>query len=293
MLNQGFESIASQPSSPSESANGLFRLTLSGVPEALTCKVIVSSADLSHYLPNSSLEATQVSEEKEITVYGIVVVKSSISLRSFSDVSVPDEQHSPEEIEKMIDAGMLVFPPGELPTGTAPGAVNVLINGEGVSSCPRGEGKNAQAKISGLVGCSDFYSYLAILYFTSRLPPNVVLEGPEGNYAEQLLAPYLEATLSSIIPWQDPKTERHVSPTIVFKAFYTRTASPSSPNQPDNNVVLCAPLASHIAQSGDDAASKAETVFRTALKKLGVDESDGPLPFWPPLDAGGDDDDDD
>lgn len=293
MLNQGIESITSQPSNPPESANDLFRLTLSGVPEALACKLIVSSADLSHYFPNSSVEAAQVSEENEITAYGIVVVKASISLRSFSDASISDEQRSPEETEKMIDAGMLVFPPGELPTGSAPGAVNVLVNGEGVSSCPRGEGKNAHGKFSGSAGCSGFYSYLAILYFTSRLPPNFVLKGTEGNYAQHLLAPYLEATLSSIIPWQDPKTERHVSPTIVFKAFYTRTASPSSPNQPDNNVVLCAPLTSHIALSGDDAASKAEMVFRTALKKLGVDESDGPLPFWPPLDTDGDDDDDD
>ncbi len=74
-----------------------------------------------------------------------------------------------------------------------------------------------------------------------------------------------------------------------------RKASPSPlttgpDNTLDSNVVVCPPLTSHIALSGDDAATKAETVFRMAVKKLGVDEPDGSLPFWPPLENDGDDD---
>ncbi|KLO17500.1 FAD/NAD(P)-binding domain-containing protein [Schizopora paradoxa] len=273
MLNQGIESIApssSQPSNPSENARNSFRLTLSGAPETMACKLIVSSRDFSRYLPNTDVESTQGSSEQEITAYGIVVLKTSISLNSFSDDGTPDEESSSDEPEKIIDAGMLVFPPGELVAGNAPGAVNVLINGEGVSSCPRGE---------------------TVLYFTSRLPPEFALD-----FAEHLFASYLDATLSAIIPWQNPnKAEDPTLPDVIFKAFYTRRASPypsTTDRLHDENVVLCEPLTSHIALNGDDAAKKAEMVFRTALKKLGVDESDGRLPFWPPLDIDGDDDDD-
>lgn len=119
--------------------------------------------------------------------------------------------------------------------------------------------------------------------------------GKEENFAENLLAPYLEATLLSIVPWQSPKSETSALPDVVFKAFYTRKASPTSststPDVPGSKIVICPPLASHIALSGDDAAAKAEIVFRTALKKFGVDENDT-IPFWPPLEIDGDDDDD-
>jgi len=279
MLNQGIKSITRggpQPPNSLESTEHLFHFTLSGAPETVTSKLVVSSIDFLQQLPNSSYEAVQVSGEQEITAYGIVIIKSPISLHSFNDPNVDDEQQTPDESEKMIDAGMLVFPPGELPSGKAPGAVNVLINGEGVSSCPRGQ---------------------AILYFTTQFPSDYVSDGNREKFAESSLTPYLEATLSSIIPWQAPKTEAPDPPAVVFKAFFMRKASPSPfttgpDNMLDSNIVVCPPLTSHIALSGDDAATKAETVFRMALKKLGVDGPDGSLPFWPPLENDGNDDDD-
>ena len=100
MLNQGIESITSSSSQPSDSASKLFHLTLNGVPETIKCKLIVSSKDFSRYLPNTSVKPSQVSEEQEITAYGVVVVKTSISLNSFSDNATSDGENSPDETEK-------------------------------------------------------------------------------------------------------------------------------------------------------------------------------------------------
>ncbi len=148
MLNQGIKSITrGGPQDSSESTKHLLQFTLSGAPETVTSKLVVSSVDFLQQLPNSNYAAVQVSGEHEITAYGIVVVKSSISLHSFTDPNMDDEQQTPNESEKMIDAGMLVFPPGELPSGKASGAVNVLINGEGVSSCPRGQGEDPRINL--------------------------------------------------------------------------------------------------------------------------------------------------
>jgi len=276
MLNQEIKSMSqsdSQPSNP-ELTNDLFRVTLNDIPETVTSKLIISSVDFTRHLPSSDHDAP-LGGEQEVTAFGIVVVKSSISLQSFTASSAPDEQQPVDELMKMIDAAMLVFPPDELPSGKAPGAVTMLINGEGVSSCPRGE---------------------AVLYFTTRLPVTYATDGEE-NRAEQLLTPYLEATLSSIVPWRAPRAETPALPVVTFKAFYTRkaTAAPlvSTPDRtPEGNIIVCPPLTSHIAASGDDAATKAETIFRMALKKLCLEEADGPLPFWPPLEVDEDEDDD-
>ncbi|KAL5530773.1 MRS6 [Sanghuangporus sanghuang] len=268
-----FES-KSESSSGSEETKNL-RLKLSEIPEDLTADVVISSINYLPHLSNFPQTETEVNlSTTESHSCCIALVDGVIPrLSSYESAQATENDSTGEPVEgsseeipsRPVDAALLVFPSGSLSSGKASGPVNVLINGEGTSSCPRGKS----------------------LLYLSTTTQNI--DANEANNPEQILRPYLEITLSLL---QSPSGEplRELS-----SAFYIK----SSPTLSDTHlaslkgkgIFVSPPLPEHIAEAGDAAASIGETLFRDVLKQLGNPDADD-VELWPPLPPGLDDDDD-
>ena len=108
-----------------------------------------------------------------------------------------------------------------------------------------------------------------------------------GISPETALQPYLEATLTLT------KGDRPINP--LFSLFYTQLEH-GSPSARDNRL-LVPQIATLISECGDSAAVVAEEMFRASVRVLedlqrerGVEAAEEPVPFWPPLEDEGSND---
>ncbi|KAK7041786.1 hypothetical protein VNI00_009075 [Paramarasmius palmivorus] len=239
-------------------------------PEAITCHLMISSATR---IPKELLPEEKLLELQQDTDYTTVARCVAIINQALSFLPATTEVRQNEAIEGQeadtdgsasssngIDAGVLVFPPSSLSTGSAPSAVDVLIVGEGTMSTPQGKW---------------------IVYIST---PN-----PNESSPSDLLKPYLEATLTL------SRDTEPVSP--LFTSFYNQRCPVSSPPPSRladlSNYILVPQLpVLPLTEPPDVAAVHAEAVFKEAIRILrpaedGTDET----PFWPPLPTTEDDED--
>ncbi|KZT13206.1 FAD/NAD(P)-binding domain-containing protein [Laetiporus sulphureus 93-53] len=265
------------------------KVELHDLEEKLICDVVVSPLD---YLP-SDIDATTVPSLGPTPTYPvarcIAIIDRPLSFTTpdatTENPSEPisddgaDSSREREKAEEMaeeakeeVDTALLVFPPSTLPENSGEVAVNVLITGEGSMSAPRGKW---------------------ILYITMPL-----LDASTAT-PDELLSPYLDATLSLATP--PPGDGAPVQ--ALFTLFYIQHP-PSQPAQKleaaANATVLVTPTCSPVLpEQGDLATVNAESVFfktvemlkacgRCPRRKEGDEVVSGDVweieSFWPPLD---------
>ena len=108
----------------------------------------------------------------------------------------------------------------------------------------------------------------------------------QARNPEEILRPYLEAVLQCI------EGPAHSEPAELFSAFFTRIRAPIASScvesLKERHILVCPDLISHVADTGDVAAVRAEALFRQTLECLGRTNSE--TPFWPPSQSIDDDD---
>ncbi|KAG6873997.1 hypothetical protein C0995_007953 [Termitomyces sp. Mi166 len=288
-----------------------YSLTLDDFPDTLTSHVIISSA--SHVSPHLSYLTKRLGDSNPSNnlaslfsvARGIVIIDRGIIFPP-TNISPPVEDEdeassSPDPAAPLntpapLDAGVIIFPPSSVIGGSTNTAATVLVTGEGTMSSPRGKW---------------------ILYITlplSKLPP-------ESTYAQEILRPYLDATLAltaeptpsgSTVQLKSPPSPSSPAapspsdsvPRPLFTAFYIEHPSPSpSPLGPENSstqpqtYIVPTPLAPAcpLPDLPDAAATSAEAVFWETVRILreagvrpkrneqGAEEDDEIETFWPPM----------
>ncbi|KAI5119632.1 hypothetical protein M0805_007895 [Coniferiporia weirii] len=233
-------------------------LKLDELSETLSADMVITSSDLLLKYGGPGGIGPEDRLEDELCACGIVVIEGIISSISAHEDTRSTRQKSDEmrSAAKSLDSAFLVFPPGELVSGAAQGPVNVLINGEGTLSCPRGK---------------------SILYFSTILNDNVLSEIKMDP--ELLLRPYLDETLSMV------HTSEYLSPKELSGTFYLKShrSYPTSvlESLKEQGVLVCPGLPTHFSECGDAAAINAESLYRDVLERLGG--RDSKTEFWPPL----------
>ncbi|ESK86415.1 rab escort protein [Moniliophthora roreri MCA 2997] len=243
--------------------------------EALTCKVMISSATRipRELLPESKHAQLRHDACSTTVARCVAIIDKPLSFvptretgqSGTTETEAGNDEQASSPSSDQIDAGVLIFPPDSLSSGSASSAVDVLIVGEGTMSTPQGKW---------------------ILYLSTLNPENIP--------PKDLLQPYLDTTLSLA------STEA-VSP--LFTSFYNRRSpAPSDASTPSDaarqsfkltdlpNYILVPQLPTlPLTEPPDIAAVHAETVFWDALRILRPEgnmsaSAEGNAPrFWPPL----------
>ncbi|KAG5650127.1 hypothetical protein H0H81_000600 [Sphagnurus paluster] len=269
-----------------------YSVMLDDFPDTLTSTVLISSAshvppDLSHL--TTSPAATESIHSSTPVARCIAIVDQGISFPTTTTPTPDDDadeagdaETSPAKPPSPLDAGILVFPPSSVPGGSTSTAATVLVTGEGTMSTPRGKW---------------------IWYIALPMPDSPA--SPTSASAQDLLQPYLDATLALTSPPhptssepnptpQTPPTPPHDGPSEpppptppkpLFTAFYIEHPSPSGPtppapatalppqmtaSAPRGTYILVPPLAPACAlpELPDAAATHAEAVFWEAVRAL-------------------------
>ncbi|EJD00808.1 FAD/NAD-binding domain-containing protein [Fomitiporia mediterranea MF3/22] len=258
-----------------------FKLRLSEIPDELTADVIISSAQ---FLPKLGIDSEAGKGDVrtvERHAYCIALVHGSIARPPTAQSTSSTDENTEEPVEtkaegtddkdqtRPVDAALLVFLPGELPSGKASNPVNVLVNGEGTLSCPRGK---------------------TILYVSTQLPisSSTNSEGEDSPDPESLLCPYLDAVLSHFHTLSGSQLKE------LSSAFYVKSTPSIPPSLPaslkERKIVLAPPLPDHFAEAGDVAAVNSEAIFRDVLKCLGREDAES-VDVWPALERDDEDED--
>ncbi|GJE83975.1 FAD/NAD(P)-binding domain-containing protein [Phanerochaete sordida] len=269
-----------------------YTIQLGDVTEAVTCDVLISSHDYASFLPSSSASAvTPLPSTGHVDCTWarcVAVLDRPLSFSALrqdhegSDETSQGESKDengepPTPSKKEVDTAVLVFPPWSVPTGSQSTAVHVLVTGEASMSSPKGK-------------------------YILNISMPLVEEGLGQRSAEELLQPFLEATLT--LCQSEPVQEG--SPSAVqplFTLYYQQHPySKSSPgdNPPDSSPLLSEPLDSaHLPEIADGMTTSAEVTFWRALELLKAagckpqrksedgeaDSQDAPEidSLWPPL----------
>ncbi|PIL36591.1 hypothetical protein GSI_00280 [Ganoderma sinense ZZ0214-1] len=274
-----------------------YEVEMEDIDEKLTAKVLVSAAD---YIHLSSQDGPSSFSARYRVARCIAVLDKPLVLTPVDapedtpapDIEEPVEGAEEEQSDKLeppnheVDTALLVFPPGTLQNGSTAAVAHALITGEASMSAPR-----------------------AKFILNISLPITEL----ETSNPEELLRPYLDATLSLTAP---PARET-VPATPLFTVFYTHnpTLRRASPPESSLSSVIITPSPTPLLPAIADAATgNAEAMFWKAVEQLkaaGVRRSvvkesfgkvkeggDGPAEveesqevdsFWPPLDATEDD----
>ncbi|KAG6853708.1 hypothetical protein C0991_002124 [Blastosporella zonata] len=258
-------------SNEDEPTSQRYSVTLDDFPDTLTSHVIISSASrlpphISHLakhligpdVEHNSTASLSVARGIAIIDRGIVfpptVTSSTIK---DEDEDSPDPATEPRP-PTPLDAGVIVFPPSSITGGSTDAAATVLVTGESTMSTPRGKW---------------------ILYIALPLSTPVT----ESSSAEELLRPYLDATLALAVgpAPSSPSIPSDASPSPpspstaseplqpLFTAFYIEhpEAAPVSPPESSSTLpqtfIVPTPLvpASPLPDLPDAAATSAEAVF--------------------------------
>ncbi|KAF7790767.1 hypothetical protein EIP86_001724 [Pleurotus ostreatoroseus] len=244
-----------------------YTIELEDFSEPLRCNVLVTSSDDMPAAATSDFSTPDVAR-------CIAVINTPIRFRTAAS-SAPEEPVtvSGEEVtppspapDDQVDTALLVFPPGSIPDGSPDAAVNVLITGEGSMSAPRGQW---------------------ILYITMPLLPG----NDDNKSAEELLQPFLDATLSLTAPPSEDAETVRPSCVLFYKQCSAKT--PAEPQDTQTTCIYRSPYSPYLPEIADSAAVNGEDMFWRAVKAL---KAAGRLPqgaagegsdvdsFWPPLD---------
>ncbi|RDX39749.1 FAD/NAD(P)-binding domain-containing protein [Lentinus brumalis] len=288
-------------SSASRPASARYSVKLEDFDEQLTAKVLVSSPDYVPYSLGGTVPANSGPSQQPTQAVArcIAIIDKPLVFtpsEAPDDTSSADVDGAPEGAEDElsekpqppkydVDTALLVFPPGSLPNGSTM-AAHVLVTGDGSMSAPTGR------------------------YIVNISLP-LSSESMSSSSAEELLRPYLEATLSLTVPPSSPPDTHPATP--LFSLFYIHhvltPASPSSINN-SSSIIITPPCRPHLPLIADQATEHAETMFWKAVEQLraaGVQRTvptedaekvDGEVEkaepeevsqdmdsFWPPLDA--------
>lgn len=280
-----------------------YKLQLEDIPDAVNCDVIISSHDYASLLPSHitpsvtappSTGRVDCAWARCIAVIDRPLAFSALHTSHESDEAPGDEgseakddrDSTPSTATKEVDTAVLVFPPWSIPTGSQSTAVHVLVTGEGSMSCPKGSW---------------------VVYISMPL----IEEGASASTAEELLKPFLDATLTLCHP---ENTEEHSDAPVkpLFTLFYKQHPYPKqSPSEaaPDSAPLVSEPLDSvHLPEVADSMVTSAEATFWRAIELLkaagckperkteGAEaespDASGIDNLWPPLDFIQDEEDD-
>ena len=252
----------------------LYRVSLKGLDESIDGKLIIASPEYLAEIDSLDIATQKDTMSEEEAAYCIAIVEGPLVSPSHAEANQEISSHENENSERPLDTALLVFPPGSLVTGGCKGSVNVLVNGEGTLSCPR-----EQCESHILCASQSNNMFSGILYLCSNCG--------ESESPEQLLRPYLDATLSLF------RTTHGSSPIIRYSTFYKSTTRRCTDERSaywkERNVLLSRSLPSCLALNGDAAAIDAERLFREVKGAFNsLDSSDS---MWPPLPLDQDDED--
>ncbi|KAF8914120.1 GDP dissociation inhibitor-domain-containing protein [Gymnopilus junonius] len=261
-----------------------YDLTLADFPETLSCKLIISSTS---YIPSDFgdevLQLSSSSQASRLNIASIArciaVIDEPLTFQSpapgSSDQGVEAQFNASlsADTRSIVDTAVLVFPPSSVAGGSTTHSSTIFVNGEGSLSTPKGK----------------WLIYIGLPLGTQQdafIPP------------EALLTPYLNAVMRlSTDPSKAP-----IKP--IFTIFYLESPTPPVPGSHSENhtapntYLVPPPLpTASLPDVGDESALIAETTFLEAVKvlrKIGghAEEAVDDIPFWPPLPADEDNDDD-
>ncbi|KAM6495747.1 FAD/NAD-P-binding domain containing protein [Amanita muscaria] len=234
----------------------LYTVNLEDMPEPLSCKLLISSPSMVDYLPSRVSKNAEESSQPLTIARGIAIVDYPITFTPAARASENVSEPRPAEGEdKIIDTGIIVFPPFALPGGSTSASGLVFITGEGSMSAPRGK---------------------SIIYLA--LP----ISSGEEISPEALLKPYLEATIS--LAADNSNSGREPLLTTFYLEHIYRTSIPDA----DQSCLMTPPVNSErLPEAPDMAATNAEEVFWKAIRLLRTNSDDqegkGMVEdFWPP-----------
>ncbi|KAG6890766.1 hypothetical protein C0992_012739 [Termitomyces sp. T32_za158] len=250
-----------------------YSLTLDDFSDTLTSHIIISSA--SHVPPHLSHLAKHLGGSKPSAsllsvARGIAILNQGVIFPP-TNTFAPDEEEDdasttssdPPKTLAPLDAGVIVFPPSSVTGGSAESAATAFVTGEGTMSTPSGKW---------------------ILYITLPLatPPT------ESTSAEEILRPYLDATLaltteppiSTVQPKLFPSKSATLSPPEatsprpLFTAFYIEHTdslpAPENSSTQARTYIVPSPLAPAypLPDLPDAAATSAEAAFWETVRIL-------------------------
>ncbi|KAI0084188.1 GDP dissociation inhibitor-domain-containing protein [Irpex rosettiformis] len=283
--------ILSIASAPSETSSRKYTLQLEDLQEQLQGDVLVGASD--YFQDDNTTQENVVGEATSCSLARcIAIIDRPINFSVSSsneqpsetrDISVDEDGSGADSLEvaSEVDTATLIFPPSSLEGGSSTVSVSVLITGEGSQSAPRGKW---------------------ILYITMPL----IDEQDTTETAEQLLRPYLNATLS--LGSRSPEMSAALEP--LFTLFYTqltpRNYSTPGDAEPLSSIIHSGSYAAYLPEIADSASINAEKMFWRAVKALkalgkypqrsqeGEEEKAGEVEvesMWPPLEYVEDNDD--
>ncbi|KAI0637611.1 GDP dissociation inhibitor-domain-containing protein [Trametes polyzona] len=237
---------------------GRYAVELEEFDEPLTAKVVVSSPDYVSTGDTMSEPAQSSSSRTYAPVARCIAIIDkplSFTPSEAPDEPVPsdtedgpldgDEGAPPQQAAPNyeVDTALLVFPPGSLPDGSATTAAHVLVTGEGSMSAPRGKW---------------------IVNISLPLPPSA-----DSPSSEDLLRPYLDATLTLTVPPTAPAETQPATP--LFTVFYTHHPGQGMSRSADTDmgIIVAPPHTSLITALADEATQNAEDMFWRAIERLG------------------------
>ncbi|EIW62323.1 FAD/NAD-P-binding domain-containing protein [Trametes versicolor FP-101664 SS1] len=284
-----------------------YSVELEDFDEPLTAKILLASPDYvspgpTVNLPSSSTPA--LSNSVYAVARCVAIVDKPLSFTPSEPLEEPaaaqaeTEDAADDEAEETpsaplppnyeVDTVVLVFPPGSLVGGSSTTAAHVLVTGEGSMSAPRGK-----------------------WIINISLP--CASSAEQSRSAEELLRPYLDATLTLTAP---PPTSSDPQPTTpLFTVFYIHHPAPHppAPSTVGAGIIVSPPHTSLLPEIADAATQHAEVMFWKAVETLGrrplvqesgstdgvedkseesgekeaeEDSDSGEIDsFWPPLDA--------
>ncbi|EMD31811.1 hypothetical protein CERSUDRAFT_119383 [Gelatoporia subvermispora B] len=270
-----------------------YAIELEEFPERLTCDMIISSPD---YIPSElSSHASAVPPPLSSTsgtptdMYPvarcIAVIDSPIRFlatgpspetRTSGDTSSDEQAPQEKGATGEVDTAMLIFAPSSVSGGSTTSAAHMLVTGEGSMSAPSGRW---------------------IVYLSRHL----LHEDEKTSSAEELLKPYLNATMSLIAPSiSEEGSALPIQP--IFTLFFIQNPLSAPPaSDAASTILVPPPVTSLVSELADAATENAEQVFWKAAqtitsaraeRKPQGGEGKGETPkdievdsFWPPLDV--------
>lgn len=302
-----------------------YQISLDDFPEPLAADVVVASSSqpvwnhLPSLIPPSSQSTTEGDRAHVARCIAIVDTpiripssSSAESSESAEDGDTPEEE--PTAQDKVLDAGVIVFPPSTVSGGSTSTTATLLVTGEGSLSTPAGKCMFLTTVSSPLL---TFVS-LGILYITI----SVNEESTMTSTAEEVIKPYLDATMaltrpstSNLLPEDSECNDQPQQP--LFSACYfehpesaigpgqsLENDTDPSPTSPKTAIAVPALSPSlQFSEAPDIAAVNAEKVFWEVVNSLKAvqpgDGDDGSSvdfsveSFWPPADPGNESDGED
>ncbi|TCD69182.1 Rab proteins geranylgeranyltransferase component A [Steccherinum ochraceum] len=235
------------PAPPSSTASPRTRYTLAlqDFPEQLSCDVLISTHD---YLdPSLKSQATRISSDRPSQAIArcIAVIDKPIVFRSSQFSNSQGASEDETDGSTQVDTALLIFPPSCLEAGSSTAAANVLISGPQAYAAPEG-------------------------HFLLHL--SMPLVEPTSRTAEELLKPYLDATLSMADAGRETSASEsqpiRPSHTLFYVQHLPTPPSPSDASQSLGSLFVPPSDETMLSELSDSAATNAETTFWKVVEKL-------------------------